>query len=142
MTNLQEQIQIAEDALLKMKEEFKQSEKLELLHVGRTIYTDGDIGISCTAKQRLNGATRATRELAEIASNNMITRNRLEAYCHQLEPEWRDNIGQKSYYLYVDESGAYSIGSTVYIRQTGTVHMSHKTAEIICKKLNTGEIEL
>jgi len=143
MVNLEEQIKIAEDALTKMREELKQNKKLELTTSAYRIWGDGNITENFNVSNYTSaGATRATKKLAEIASKNMVTRNRLEAYAMQIDPEWKDVIGQISYYIFTDDSQKFDFGSTTYTRQVGCVHMSKETAEIICKALNAGEIEL
>ena len=82
------------------------------------------------------GATRATKELAEIASKNMLARNRLEAWVHQYQ---KDDVGD--YIIYLDDDNKYD-KSPDNMPIIGAVHMKRDTAEWICDKLNNKRITL
>ncbi len=143
MTNLEEQIQIAENALLNMKEELKQSKKLELTANAYKIWGDGSfIENFNTSDYTEVGATRATKKLAEIASKNMVIRNKLEAYAMQIDPEWRDEIGIRSYYIYINHNNHYDYSYSTHTRSMGTVFMPEEIAIKICGALNNGDITL
>lgn len=118
--------------------QLKQHNKLELKG-GSGYYISSTFGVDSTSlahKETVTrGAFRATKELAKIADKNMVTRNRLEAYVHQIQGD-----GEGRYTMFHNGS-AYCIGK-LGLKYLGTVYMKEKTAEILCKALNAGEIEL
>lgn len=144
---LQEQIDTMREELAKMESKLAEFEKVELNQGEYLIWSHGDIDRISGVQEFKNdctnsGATRTTKELAEIASKNMITRNRLEAYAHQIDPEWRDTgIGTVVYEIY-SIGGYYKKYPHTNNRTLGAVYMSESTAEQICEWLNDGLISL
>ena len=141
---LKQNIEKMKAELAKMEAELEKSEKVELEKFNYGINGVGQISDK-HYKSEFNanaGMTRATKELAEIASKNMVSRNKLEAYAMQLEPEWRD-VFNISYFIYYDLiNNMYSVGSHNGVRHIGNVYMSKQTAETICQWLNEGRITL
>ena len=139
---LQQNIEKMEAELQQMKLELEKCDKVKL--EGGKYYINGYGHVEkydATPVDIKNGATRATRELAEIASKNMVARNKLEAYAMQLEPEWRDVIGIPAYYIYKNKN-IFMVGSFCEHRHIGCVYMSKQAAETLCEWLNDGRITL
>lgn len=142
---LKQNIERMEAELAEMKAKLENSEKFKL-EKGK-YFLNGNGTISTPAgiiNEHNNGATRTTKELAEIASKNMVARNKLEAYVMQLEPEWRadwNNYSQHKYYIYVFK-GVFHYASMILNNLIGTVFMSKQTAETLCQWLNEGRITL
>jgi len=93
-----------------------------------------------------NGRCYPTKELAEIAMKNSNTRNKLEAYSREIDPDWRecwDRVQLNNYYIWLHvESGRYRVENTKYTKQLGTVYMSRKAAERTADDLNNKEITI
>ena len=139
---LQEQIETMREELAKMETELAESEKVELTKGEYQFHAHGGVNTNVYVWATKVGVTRATKELAEIASKNMVTRNKLEAYVHQIDPDWRDlGIGNKAYRI-VKDKNEYFITWDETFRTLGSVYMSQSTAEQICKWLNDGKIKL
>ena len=141
--NLKENIARMEQELADMKKQLEQQDKLELKGGdGWEIYATMPINKFRREKSSSvvkRGAFRATRELAEIADKNMVARNRLEAYVHQIQG---DGEGL-TYILYNRYMKKYMNGIEYAIhKKIGTVYMQKETAEILCSALNNGKIEL
>ena len=95
MTNedIKQEIEIAKAQLDKLKEKLLINEKLELKCNNYYINGDGYVSwVNISEKSSRLGGTRATKELAEIASKNMVTRNKLEAWVHERQG---DSTGSK-----------------------------------------------
>lgn len=141
---LQQQIQTMESELAKMKVELEQSEKVKLIG-GKGYYIDEInpcYNFNSAGKSVENGLFRATKELAEIASKNMIQRNKLEAYAMQIDPEWRDVGTGRTTAHFIQKGEEYEVSWDFNVRVLGTVYMSKPTAETLCEWLNDGRIEL
>ena len=133
------QVQNRVDELFKADEKLELTEGSYLFTLSGEIKSDDRWWTNVTVQA---GATRQTPELAEIASKNMIERNRLEAWVMEREPEWSDDrYDQLSYILLVNEQG-YHISSNISSRYLSAIYMSKETAEWICERLNDGRIVL
>ena len=89
------------------------------------------------------GRYRKTKKLAELASENMRKRDKLEEMAMWLDPTWRDKgRGTNAYYIYVDIDGVYSYSWYSSVRHLGKIYMSEKAAKRICDALNSGELSL
>lgn len=103
-------------------------------------------GIS-SKENRDFGAEHATREQAEKAAKAMRAHNRLLAYVSEVVPEynpnWKDGLEEKAY---VAKSNADFGEWTVFVhgiyKAAGVVYMPVNAARELCRKLNSGEVEL
>ena len=130
-------IQDVIDKMEKLKSELEQSEKCELAEGVYCITTGGNLSTIWGTSNIINGATRVTKELAERASKNMVQRNRLEAWVHQIQG---DGEGDSFISKFNDD---HVLGKTVNGRRTlGAVYMKQETAEWICDRLNDGRVTL
>ena len=87
--------------------------------------------------QNKYGSNRKSQELAELASKNMVTRNRLEAWVHE-----RQGNDEGKYYIEYKNSRYNATDIGYFGKKIGTVYMSQETAEWICERLNDGRISL
>jgi len=132
---LEQNIKNMEAELAKMKEELARSEKIEIEYQPHRMVLPS-VSTTQEASTQL-GFNRATKELAEIASKNMIARNKLEAYAHQIQGN-----SDGSYGIYIiPSSGKYSYTEN-QLNFTGSVRMYLSTAQQICEWLNDGRISL
>lgn len=103
------------------------------------------IPVSKGSQYLISGAYRDTKVLADISLKRMTEANKLEAYAMQIDPEWKAdwNGGKDNYFIgYTNSLYIYRVASLSNTMDIGVVYMSHKTADIICKALNAGEITL
>ena len=125
--------------LAKMEAELEKSEKVEL--EGGSFFFDTIGTINCRKDThiipRQFGAERATKELAEIASKNMVARNKLEAWVAQIQG---NSEGTYSIYLLLSNNKYSYIEN--HLNFTGSVRMYKSTAETLCQWLNEGRITL
>ena len=135
---LKQNIENMKKELAKMEAELAESEKVELKDGGWYIDTFGNIYCIQSIRKAIdNGGTRATKELAEIASKNMVTRNKLEAYVHQIQGY---DGGE---YTISSRDGDYEVYSRVEKRYPlCTVFMERDTAKKIVQYLRDGRITL
>ena len=111
------------------------------------IFADGCVcrGDSDT-DYRLFGNEYSTREQAEKAAKAMRAHNRLLAYVAEFAPDWEPDwldVEQSKYY--VSFSCKHMCWDPMVARETisaGVVYMPMGVAEELCKKLNSGEVEL
>ncbi len=92
------------------------------------------------------GAEYATREQAEKASKAMRAHNRLLAYVAEFAPDWEErwfDIEHIKCFVFFDnnqQEWCYARGfSDAY---ACTVYMPREVAIELCRKLNSGEVEL
>ena len=143
MTNeeIKQEIETAEAHIDKLEKKLLGSKKLELkyelycynLHI--TANTP-EKGIKVEG-WRTHGATRATKELAEIATKNMVTRNKLEAWVHE-----RQGDGEGYWRIQISEGYYKAVSWDSMSKIIGAVYMKKETAEWICERLNDGRISL
>ena len=139
--DMKAKITTMEGVLARMEAELENCGEVELKKGHISLNGNGDIDYSDSSKSYVkNGATRATKELAEIASQNMVARNKLEAYAMQLDPEYKYIEGEfySSIYKYKGEYN-YDECKDDYI---GSPKMSKQTAITLCEWLNDGRISL
>ena len=135
--NLKENIAKIEAELVEMKKQLEDNEKYELTANGWHISSRGTIQNFSAAHTVLSkGCIRGTKELAEIASRNMVTRNILEAWVHQIQGD-----GDGFYTIYKNGKGTYIIYEDTY-PLLGAVYMKEETAKWICERLNDRRIKL
>ena len=127
----------AEDNLADVRKYIEEDEKCELTADGYYFNIASTVSKFTSHSNIKYGGTRATKELAEIASKNMTTRNRLEAWVHQIQG---DNRGKYFINLHNDKYEIAHIAE--YYNIQGTVYMTEDTAEWICERLNDGRIVL
>ena len=141
MTNeeIKQEIETVKAQLDKLEKKLIDNKKLELTY-NRSYFRLKSNGVivsdNCMESEAKAGATRATRKLAEVASNNMVTRNRLEAWVHE-----RQGNREGDSFLQKDNKGNYVYDNAPYFT-IGAVYMLDKTAEWICERLNDGRISL
>ena len=132
----QKQLKLAQEAVDKL---LLEPAILELEDDDYCLYISGGV---VTKKEYLShflkaGCARKTRELAELASKNMTTRNRLEAWVHQMQGNG------KGYYHIQHSEGYYKLTSSdSFSINLGSVRMEKETAEWITTLLNDGRIIL
>ncbi len=92
---------------------------------------------------RRNGIERKTEELAIKAYEQVIQYSRLLAFAHEIGGDYEFIMENSNYYIYYDlVTKNYQISIDVYVNDISKVYMSSETAQIICEKLNSGEIVL
>ena len=143
MTNeeIKQEIETAKAQLDKLEEKLLRRKKLELNKA--CYYKFGHYGEVLSTEQFINyntiklGFGRETKELAEVASKNMITRNRLEAWIHE-----RQGDGEGYWRIQISEGYYKAVSWDSMSKILGAVYMSQETAEWICESLNDGRISL
>ena len=138
MTKLKEaqkQLKLAQEVVDKL---LLEPAILELEDDDYCLYISGGV---VTKKEYLShflkaGCARKTRELAELASKNMTTRNRLEAWVHQIQGN------SEGTYFISKFNTAHNLGNALGAKTIGAVYMQHSTAEWLIERLNSGAIVL
>ena len=140
---LEQNIENMKAELAKMEKQLADSDTVELVPQRWKASEDGNpIGTGVANKRFTSlGLTRSTKELAGIASKNMVTRNKLEAYAMQIDPAHRVTDNSCQYYI-SPYMGRFIVLSNESYRSLGTVYMSESTAQQICEWLNDGRITL
>jgi len=146
METLQEKINRLETELNEAREQLKNEDVFRLKEYDDgyryIVCGDGEIDDHGSKKYTIQGRRRATIELAEICRDNSRKRDLLEAYAHQIDPEWRDGgIDTEAWCIREVGKGRYGTYFQ-YLRILGAVYMRKETAEKICKALNDGVITL
>lgn len=88
-----------------------------------------------------------SKEQAEKASKAMRAHNLLRAYVAEFAPEynpnWKDGQEEKAYLVKSNaEFGEWTVFAHGVYKAAGTVYMPVDVAHELCRKLNTGEVEL
>ena len=96
-----------------------------------------------TRAARNFGAEYATREQAEKAAKAMRAHNRLLAYVAEFAPDYKFVIGSKNYFIYFDiEARDWILSYSHFHNALGVSYMPERVAIELCRKLNSGEVEL
>lgn len=91
------------------------------------------------------GLVYATREQAEKAAKAMRAHNRLLAYVAEFAPDWEPDWskGESKFYVYFDcIKMDYKYHYNTFTKDIGVVCMPENVAIELCRKLNSGEVEL
>jgi hypothetical protein len=110
-----------------------------------TIDITGEVFTGATDRESRDfGTERATRELAQAASEKMRVFNRLMAYVDEVSGGWEFTVGCDNAYISYDiEDNEYLVSyEKSEFKGLGTVYMHIDTAHMLCKKLNSGEVVL
>lgn len=107
------------------------------------VMADGKVFSSASSAEcREYGVERKTRELAKAAAVKMRRFNRLLAYVDEACGGYEWVKGESNYYIYFDDNSKPQVSSQEYVFNPSTVYMPKEVAIDLCKKLESGEVEL
>ena len=110
---------------------------------GYFVCAEGDVMTArSTSRASEFGTERKTRELAKAAAAKMRRFNRLLAYVDEVCGGYEWVKGESNCYIYFDDNSKPQVSSQKYVFNPSTVYMPHEVALELCKKMESGEVEL
>ena len=107
------------------------------------IHTIGeDICFECAEDLSRLGLIRTDSESAWVSARRNIRANRLEALAHSIGGAYEFEFGEENYYVAVDEDGTFDVCISSCYLEPEKIYMTKKTAEQVCKILNSGRYKL
>lgn len=108
-----------------------------------TVHSNGEVGfIGSVYSYRIFGVEYATFEQAEKAAKAMRAHNRLLAYVAEFAPDYKFKFREKNWSVFYNEAEKLWVVDWITVGYVGVVFMPRDVANDLCRKLNSGEVEL